>query len=289
MTTGSAVLAQVRDLVVAHRECLLGGEVMPEDALAGVVPSERLLDTLTLGMSLNYQRNSYALWQAVAAAYQDPASRWVFAPAQVLERDPEDLARHLLAHRVALQPNRHPAIWRRVARGIAESSADGDVLGLLTSAGMDIGRLGDIVQVRRKPEFPYLSGPKIFNYWLYVLEQYAGVRWTSRELITIAPDTHVIQATVRLGLCGSDVLEGSAGHRAAVARSWAEVLAGSALAPIDVHTPLWLWSRAGFPDIAGLRGVAGRAGATDSSGATDSAGVAGRAEVAGSGREEPWV
>ncbi|MEV8475648.1 hypothetical protein [Streptomyces sp. NPDC051173] len=261
MTTGSAVLARVRGLVAAHRESLLGGEVMPEDALVAVVPPAHLLDTLTLGMSLNYQRDSYALWRAVAAAYQDPRSRWVFTPARVLDRTPEDLARHLLAHRVALQPNRHPEIWRRVARGIAGSSADGDVAGLLTSAGRDIARLTDIVRVRRKPEFPYLSGPKIFNYWLYALEQYADVRWTSRELITIAPDTHVIQATVRLGLCGSEVLEGSAVHRAAVAETWAEALAGSAMAPIDVHTPLWLWSRAGFPDIAELRGAAALTGA----------------------------
>ncbi len=259
MTTGPSVLARVHDLVAAHNESLLGGEVMPEDALVGVVPPPCLLDTLTLGMSLNYRRNSHALWRSVASAFQDPDSRWVFTPALVLDRAPEDLARHLLEHRVALQPNRHPEIWRRVARGIADSSADGDVPGLLKSADMDIGKLKNIVQVQRKPEFPYLSGPKVFNYWLYVLEQYAEVEWTSRELITIAPDTHIIQATVRLGLCGGDVLEGTAAHRATVAEKWADLLAGTALAPIDVHTPLWLWSRAGFPDVAGLRaGLGGK-------------------------------
>jgi hypothetical protein len=49
-----------------HSEGLLGGEVMPEDALIGVVPADELLNVLTLGMSLNYQRNSYTLWQSIA-------------------------------------------------------------------------------------------------------------------------------------------------------------------------------------------------------------------------------
>jgi hypothetical protein len=35
-----------------------------------------------------------------------------------------------------------------------------------------------------------------------------------------------------------------------VARTWMEILAGTAIAPIDIHTPLWLWSRSGFIPIA---------------------------------------
>ncbi|MGX1855715.1 hypothetical protein OIU91_01395 [Streptomyces sp. NBC_01456] len=247
-----AIIERVQDLMTAREAGLLGGEVMPEDALLGVVPTASLMDVLTLGMSLNYQRSSYALWEAVATAFRDPESRWVFTPELVLERDSGELARHLLKHRIALQPNRHPMIWSRVAQGILRSSNSGDVMGLLMATEMDIARLKNVVQVIRKKEFPYLSGPKIFNYWLYVLEQYTAVEWKSRDLITIAPDTHVIQATVRLGLCGREVLEGAAGHRAVVAEAWVNALAGSSLDPIDVHTPLWLWSRAGFPDIKKL-------------------------------------
>ena len=43
------------------------------------------------------------------------------------------------------------------------------------------------------------------------------------------------------------MLNGSGDDRIAVANAWIKALAGSGLAPIDVHTPLWLWSRAGFP------------------------------------------
>lgn len=230
-----------------HKDGLLGGEVMPEDVLIGIVPEDRLLNVLTLGMSLNYQRNSYQLWEGIAKAYGDEDVRWVFHPSIVAESRLDDLRDALRKHHIALQPNRHPEIWQRVSKGIVNSSEEHDVLGLLRSVQFDIKSLKDVMQKKRKSEFPYLSGPKIFNYWLYVVESYTDVQWKSRHLITIAPDTHVLQATVKLGLCSSEVLEGTANNRQQVANIWEKVLEGSSMEPIDVHTPLWLWSRAGFP------------------------------------------
>ncbi|WP_241654723.1 hypothetical protein [Sporolactobacillus shoreae] len=222
---------------------------MPEDALIGVVPENKLPDVLTLGMSLNYQRSSYALWRAIANAYRDESSRWIFCPQKVAAEDQASLKKILLRFRIALQPNRHPDIWFRVASGISHSSTEKDVQGLLGSVHFDVSRLKIIIQVERKKEFPYLSGPKIFNYWLYVLEKYAGIQWTSRERITIAPDTHVLQAMVKLGLCPPEVLNGRAEDRQHVSDAWRELLVGTGIAPIDVHTPLWLWSRADFPPL----------------------------------------
>jgi len=224
---------------------------MPEDVLVGIVPEEELPDVLTLGMSLNYQRNSYTLWESIKQAYLDTNSRWVFNPTAVSKCNLEELREVLLKFRVALQPNRHPEIWQRVAKGIAQSSSSGTVLGFLSSesVGYDIAALKEIMQLTRKAEFPYLSGPKIFNYWLYVMESYTGVKWKSRELITIAPDTHILKASVKLGLCSPEVLEGTADDRQIVAEAWETALRGTGLAPIDIHTPLWLWSRAGFPTL----------------------------------------
>jgi hypothetical protein len=47
-----------------------------------------------------------------------------------------------------------------------------------------------------------------------------GVCWKSCELITIAPDTHILKASVKLGLCSSKVLNGTADDRQAVAEAW---------------------------------------------------------------------
>lgn len=232
-----------------YKEGLLGGEIMPEDVLIGIVPEDLLLDVLTLGMALNYQRNSYKLWESIAQSYLDNDTRWVFNPQIVAESNVDHLRSALIKHRVGLQPNRHPEIWQRVSIGIIRSSSKGNVLGLLESTQFDIAALKNLIQKTRKSDFPYLSGPKIFNYWLFVIENYTNVHWKSRELITIAPDTHILKATVKLGLCSTEVLEGTSENRQTVADAWEKALVGSGIAPIDVHTPLWLWSRAGFPSL----------------------------------------
>ncbi|MGE7674507.1 hypothetical protein ACQKMV_13130 [Lysinibacillus sp. NPDC094403] len=242
-------LTNVKTLIKMHSEGQLGGETMPEDVLIGIVPKEDLQEVLTLAMALNYQRNSFTLWEAVVKAYQDEETKWIFNPKIVVNSDLNVLREALLLHRVGLQPNRHPEIWQRVAKGIVNFSTKGNVQGLLEAVRYDVHSLKEIMQNTRKSEFPYLSGPKIFNYWLYVLESYTDIRWKSRELITIAPDTHVLQATVKLGLCPEDVLNGSADDREVVANAWEKVLEGTGIAAIDVHTPLWLWSRAGFPSL----------------------------------------
>ncbi|EEL92999.1 hypothetical protein CN445_29200 [Bacillus cereus] len=249
------LLKNVKSLLKMHSEGFLGGEVMPEDVLIHVVPDHKLMDVLTLAMALNYQRNSYTLWEAVVKAYQDEATKWIFSPNVAANSEIDILRNALLLHRVALQPNRHPEIWKRVAIGIVQSSPKGNVQGLIESVQFDISSLKKIMQGTRKSDFPYLSGPKIFNYWLYVLESYSNVSWKSRELITIAPDTHILKATVKLGLCSSEVLNGTAENRQTVAKVWENVLMGSEIPPIDIHTPLWLWSRAGFPPLLNLESL----------------------------------
>ncbi|WP_025786316.1 hypothetical protein [Sporosarcina sp. D27] len=244
-----SLLKNVNTLILMQANGLLGGEVMPEDVLVNIVEEDKLMDVLTLGMSLNYQRNSYSLWESVVKTYQDEQTKWIFDPITVANKEIDELREALLVHRVGLQPNRHSEIWRRVAKGIVNSSEQGDVLGLIESGNFDVSILKETMQVSRKTDFPYLSGPKIFNYWLYVLETYMKISWKSRELITIAPDTHILKATVKLGLCSEEVLNGGADDRMAVAFAWEKALKGSELAPIDIHIPLWLWSRAGFPQL----------------------------------------
>lgn len=232
-----------------HAKGKLGGEKMPEDVIVPIVPKEERLNILTLGMALNYQRSSYTLWEAISKLYKDHSARWVFCPEQVLNCEMDELQSILFHYRVALQPNRHPEIWKRVAAGIFHSSSKGDVEGLLESTNYDILELKSVVQKQRKSEFPYLSGPKIFNYWVYVLESYHEIAWKSRELITIAPDTHILKASIKLGVCEEGVLKGSGVDRESVSQSWKVALEKSGIAPIDIHTPLWLWSRADFPSI----------------------------------------
>lgn len=246
MRSPKEILADVLVLRRMHQRKLLGGEIMPEDALIPVVPPIELPETITLGMSLNYQRNSYALWTSIARLYADEESRWTLSPLSCQAAEIDRLASVLLRYRVALQPNKHPQIWWKVASSIAKF---GGSMNLISLAGNEVARVRDLICGAEKKGFPYLSGPKIFNYWLYVMEQYAGVKWIDRHEISVAPDTHVIKASVFLGLVDESSLEGSELDRHRVAQAWRDLLDGSGLVPIDIHTPLWLWSRAGFPRL----------------------------------------
>lgn len=77
------------------------------------------------------------------------------------------------------------------------------------------------------------------------MEQYTNVKFIDRENITVAPDTHVIQASERLGIISLEEA-GQGNVQDIVASRWQENLKGTNLVPIDVHTPMWLWSRGEF-------------------------------------------
>lgn len=222
----------------------LGGETMPEDVHPALPKdSLELLHYLTLGMCLNYQRNSYRLWESCTATFNDPETRWVFIPAEVARRDSAKLQHALLKYKTALQPNKHPENWRRVCGGIVKF-AQGEIRTILQQNNYDISKIRNYIQTNKK-DFPYLAGPKICNYWLFVLLQYTSFPLTNRESLTIAPDTHILNASTKLGLFSSESTISQTNCSAA----WARVLAPSGLMPIDMHTPLWLWSRNGLPQI----------------------------------------
>lgn len=77
------------------------------------------------------------------------------------------------------------------------------------------------------------------------MEQYTDVKFVDRENITVAPDTHVIQAGEKLGIISSEEA-GQVNVQEIVVNRWQELLKGTDLVPIDVHTPMWLWSRGKF-------------------------------------------
>jgi hypothetical protein len=246
----------VRDALRLHalwRAGRLGGEQMPEDVHPRIGrSSDELAAYFTLGMSLNYQRDSYALWRACTAAFEDPSTAWVFQPLAVAAASPEPLAEALLRHRVALQPRRHPDIWRRNALGLCDH-AKGRVRLLFERCAYDLGEVREFV-VRHRADFPYLCGPKISSYWLYVMSSYLDWPNHNRQALTVAPDRHVIAGSLRMGLISES--EGDGARQAlVVADRWKEVLSGSGISQIDIHTPLWLWGRAKFPSLEELAGA----------------------------------
>ena len=237
----------VRDcklLLGAYKTGRLGEIVMPEDSHPNFTQdqAEERLVYFTLPMALNYQRNSYRLWEEALKTWKDPETRAVFSMRKSAEMTTDELRERLLRYKVALQPNKHVATWQTLSCTISDNW--GSIGALLDSTNHDYLQLRDLIQGSHKKSFPYLSGPKIFNYWSYILGEYGGASLSHREFIEIAPDTHVIKGSVRFGVISEN--DASAMTREQISQRWREVLDGSGIDPIDMHSPLWFWSRGGF-------------------------------------------
>ncbi|MCP4551779.1 MAG: hypothetical protein GY834_07010 [Bacteroidetes bacterium] len=245
------IISKLNNLIKLHKQGILGGEIMPEDANPGLpLDCKDNFHFFTLPMALNYQRNSYKLWPAATRTYNNPENKALFDPKEVSKMPTEKLREQLVRNKIALQPNKHVEIWQKICITLTDYF-DGDIRNLFIETDGRVGLIKEIVQVKRKKGFPYLSGEKICNYWLYVMEQYTSTLLKERERINVAPDTHVIQSSFKLGLINPEYRD-KPNVRNMISDKWTEVLNGSDLLPIDIHTPLWLWSRSGFTLVESL-------------------------------------
>ena len=248
MMDKSELFYNAEQLIHMHKAGLLGGEVMPEDANPRLVAgsAENYL-YFTLPMALNYQRSSYALWQSARDTWQDVETRFLFSPKACLAHSFPETQQALIKYKLALQKQKQTEVWYKLCGTFCELF-DGDVRRLLDACGNDIARIKEFIQVEHKKDFPYLSGNKICNYWLYVLHQYTDRQFVRLDALTVAPDTHVCKASLQLGLITHEQFL-SPNVQAIVADGWKQVFEGTPYNPIDIHTPLWLWSRREFPKI----------------------------------------
>ncbi len=197
----------------------------------------------TLPCCINFQRSSPAMWQSALKTYEDPQTRYLFFPEEVMNTPIEKVREDLLKHKLGLQPNKHVQIWLAIA-GTLYRHFDSDSRKVIQEAESDAGKLIQLLQITRRKDFPYLSGPKLSNYWPYILSQYTDVQFANMHEISIIPDTHVIQSTVQLGLTEGVV------SSAEVERVWKEVLKDSGISPVTMHPVLWNWSRNNFqPEV----------------------------------------
>lgn len=241
------ILVDCQLLLEAYKEWKLGYMKMPEDENPwfSVENKELCLVYFTLPMSLNYQRNSYTLWESVLKSFHDDEVKDIFNVKISAQYDEEKLRKFLTKHKIALQPNKHIKTWGTISQTIYENW--GTIESLLEYADYDFLKLKNILQKEYKKWFPYLSWPKIFNYWCYILGEYCGIELKNREYIEIAPDTHVKQCSIKLGVITPDQAENITTEQ--ISNIWRETLLGSWINPIDMHSPLWFWSRNDFQFI----------------------------------------
>lgn len=242
------ILDKVDKLIIMYKNGELGGEVMPENANPHLEKSslENYL-YFTLPMALNYQRNSYTLWESALKTYNDEETKFVFNPKICLEKSFEEVQYALTKYKVALQKQKQTEIWLTLCKTFIELF-DGDIRKLFNLLDNDVDKIRNFIQKDNKKMFPYLSGTKICNYWMYVIYQYTDREYKNIDRLTVAPDTHVCKATHKLGLI-SDEEFNSSNVQKIVIDKWQQLLMNTKYKPIDIHTPLWLWSRNGFKNI----------------------------------------
>ncbi|MDP3764015.1 MAG: hypothetical protein Q8Q95_00120 [bacterium] len=231
-------------LIEAYKLGNLGQTVMPEDTNPGLnnMDRESKLAYFTLPMSLNYQRDSYKLWEAALKTYRDSNTKEVFNISWSAQTNSETLRKNLLQYKLALQPNKHIHTWQTISKTINDNW--GSISELMKASNNDFLQLKFLVQDKHKKGFPYLSGAKIFNYWSFIIQQYGGIKLKNSNHIDIAPDTHITQCSVKLGVITKEEAEILSKNE--ISDRWRSLLTGSKINPIDMHPPLWFWSRNGF-------------------------------------------
>ncbi|HSX31563.1 MAG TPA: hypothetical protein VLE99_06635 [Candidatus Saccharimonadales bacterium] len=238
-TPSTTKLAQIRQLLAWYEQGLIPRLAQHEVNPGLPLGSRENYLYFTLPVCINFQRSSPAMWAAALKTWEDAETRYVFFPEQLATHSMEQIRADLLKHKLALQPNKHVLIWTTIARTLHEYYDD-DPRQVITEAEGDAGRLIQLLQVTHRKRFPYLSGPKLSNYWPYILSHYTDVQFANAHEISIIPDTHVLQSSVRLGVTSP------AASPRETETAWRALLADSGLTPAQVHPVLWNWSRNHF-------------------------------------------
>lgn len=236
------IIKNCRKLLKAYQNGQLGDTTMPEDSHPKFQDAEERLVYFTLPMALNYQRDSYSLWKSALATYADPETKIVFNIKKVVGLSDDNLRQKLLKHKLALQPNKHILTWKTLAKTFVKNW--GSIENFFQENDSDYLQTKNQIQKIHKKSFPYLSGPKIFNYWSFVISAYGKIDLKNKEFIEIAPDTHITKCSVKLGLISAKEAEKMTKDQ--ISAKWRETLVGSGITPIEMHPPLWFWSRNGF-------------------------------------------
>lgn len=238
------IISKCKRLLEAYHSGKLGCTKMPEESRPDFSEEENeiRLAYFTLPMSLNYQRDSYKLWESALKTFNDSETKSVFDVRFCADLNEAKLREYLTRYKVALQPNKHIASWKKIVKTISINW--GSIGNLFESAGYDFLKLKDLVQREHKAGFPYLSGPKIFNYWSFIIQEYGKVKLKNSEFIDIAPDTHITKCSVLLGVIIEE--ESKSLTKEKISERWRELLNGTGINPIDMHPPLWFWSRNNF-------------------------------------------
>jgi hypothetical protein len=196
----------------------------------------------TLPPSLNFQRQSPAMWRAALETWNDPKTNYLFFPERVVTTPYTKVQADLRKHKLSLQLNKHTDIWVALCKAFHDDW-NNDPRELIKNRHSCVTRIINHLQENKK-KYPYLNGNKMSNYWLYILDQYTDITLQNKHKLSIIPDTHVAQCSIHLGM----TTEKSTPEQ--ITETWFTTLQNSGLTPVEMHPVLWNWSRNNFlPEV----------------------------------------
>ena len=112
------IIENCKKLIGAFKEGKLGQTKMLEDAHPNFENNEARIAYFTLPMALNYQRDSYKLWESALKSYNDKETAEVFDVKSVSIMEKEKLRAFLMKYKLALQPNKNIENWQKIAKTV---------------------------------------------------------------------------------------------------------------------------------------------------------------------------
>ncbi len=93
------IIESVNKIIVAYKSGLLGDITMPEDTYPTFKNLEQRRIYYTLPMALNYQRNSFKLWESAKLTFEDASTNSVFVLEKAVNMGTPKLRKNLLKHK----------------------------------------------------------------------------------------------------------------------------------------------------------------------------------------------
>ncbi len=223
-------------------------EIIPNGISKG---SREHLLFITLTVALDYMRPAEKLWEASRKTYEDLETRYLFYPEEVVKKEQSELMNDMQKYMLALRPNKDLKIWKTLCETL-NSEYDNNPLKLIEKFNYDALELYKyIIAERNKDKFPHLRGKKILPLWLRMMNQQAEIKLDKIDKIPIPVDTHVIKASVMLGIINQDECKNRKGEsiKAKIRESWSKILEGTEIYPILLDEPLWILSKYGCSNV----------------------------------------
>lgn len=152
----------------------------------------------TLPVSLNFQRSSPAMRKAAYETRHDAEMNYLFDPASVVQTTYEKVQGDLAKHKLSLQRNKHTQIRYTICQTL-HADFEGDPRNIFKQHRHSVQAVTTHLQTNKKC-FPYLNGPKMCHYRMYILSHYTDLKLTDAHMLSIIPDTHIQQGSVQLGI-----------------------------------------------------------------------------------------